>query len=272
VRSADQHDTEDSVVARVGLLLAAFGPNDCALGVSELARRTGLAKSTVHRLVQELVTRSLLDRDGSAVRLGMRLFELGQLVPKQRTLRDASVPYMADLREATRQTVSLAILEGHEVVYVEILRSSHGPALPSRVGGRLPAHATGVGKVILAHSPQSVLDNAFGRPLQRLSPRTITSRHVLQTELEKIRTSGRGFDHEESGHGIVCAASPVFGPGGILGALSVSGWSGRLDLQRVAPAVQTAALALSRTLTRDARPAIWDPAEAPRRPRVPSPR
>jgi IclR family acetate operon transcriptional repressor len=235
-------------VARVGLLLSAYGPDDCSLGVSELARRTGLAKSTVHRLAQELAAKGLLDRDGPGLRLGLRLFELGQLVPMQRTLREAAMPYMADLREVLRQTVSLAILEGHEVVYVEILRSASGPALPSRVGGRLPAHATGVGKVILAHSPREVVDAVFSQPLERLSARTITSRRVLGGELEKIRSCGTGFDREESGNGIVCSASPVFGPDGILGALSVSGWSGRLDLRRAAPAVQTAAVSLSRNL------------------------
>jgi IclR family acetate operon transcriptional repressor len=248
MRPTDRNENAASVVARVGQLLSAFRHEDSALGVSELARRTGLAKSTVHRLVQELVACGLLDRDGSAVRAGLRLFELGQLVPSQRTLRDSAVPHMADLREATRQTVSLAVLEGHEVVYVEILPSHSGPQLPSRVGGRLPAHATGVGKVLLAYSPRPVIEGVLSRPLERLSPRTIISPGILLRQFQDIRASGKGFDHEESGNGIVCTASPVFGAGGVVGALSVSGWSTRLNPRRTAPAVQTAALAVSRRL------------------------
>ncbi|NED58929.1 helix-turn-helix domain-containing protein, partial [Micromonospora aurantiaca] len=87
----------------------------------------GLPKSTAHRIALDLAEAGLLERDGARVRLGLRLFEIGQRVPRQRVLRDAAVPYMSDLREATRQTVHLAVLEGTEVVYVEILGSPGGP-------------------------------------------------------------------------------------------------------------------------------------------------
>ena len=246
---------DGSYLHRVVAVLAAFRAEDDEVGVSELARRTGLPKSTVHRIALALVEEGLLERRGLQVRLGLRLFEIGQRVPRQRVLRDAALPYMADLREATRQTIHLAVLEGAEVVYVEILHSPGGPDMPSRVGGRLPAHATGVGKAIMAFSPPETVRRILEGGLPRLSRRTIVAPGLMRRELARIRDEGVAYDREESGPGIVCAASPVLGRDGeVLGALSASGWSNRMRLDRVAPAVHTAALALSRALGRDDRP------------------
>lgn len=252
VRFTQRHDETGpvpSVLDRAMAILAAFDGERRALGASELSRRTALAKSTVHRLSAELARHGLLERDGEGYVLGLRLFEFGELVPRRYNLREAALPYMADLRAATRQTVHLAVLDGTEVVYVEILRSRDAPPLPSRVGGRLPAHATGVGKAILAFSPQETLDAVLQGGLARLSGRTITGPGLLRRQLRSVRANGIAYDHEESSTGLVCAASPVTaGDGGVAGALSVSGRAGRLDVRRMAPAVRTAALALSRDL------------------------
>ncbi|RAY16341.1 IclR family transcriptional regulator [Actinomadura craniellae] len=242
--------TDETYLHRVVAVLGAFKDAENAVGAAELARRTGLPKSTVHRIVLSLVTEGLLEpHSAGKVRLGVRLFEIGQRVPRQRVLRDAARPYMHNLREATRQTVHLAILEGGEVVYVDILGSPGGPPLPSRVGGRLPAHATGVGKAMLAFSSPETVRAVLEGDLPRLSERSTVAPGLLVRELAGIRRAGVAYDHEESGLGIVCAAGPVLGAGGeVLGALSVSGWSGRMRLDQVSPAVHTAALALSRTL------------------------
>ncbi|MBE1536577.1 IclR family transcriptional regulator [Actinomadura algeriensis] len=243
--------SDDSFLRRVVAVLTAFRADDDGLGAAELARRSGLPKSTAHRIALDLAEAGLLERQGARVRLGLRLFEIGQRVPRQRVLRDAAVPYMSDLREATRQTVHLAVLEGAEVVYVEILGSPGGPPLPSQVGGRLPAHVTGVGKAILAFSPPDVVRAVLDGGLVRATGRSVTAPGLFLRELEKIREEGVAYDREESGNGIVCAASPVLGPDGeALGALSVSGWATGMRLGAVAPAVHTAALTLSRTLGR----------------------
>ena len=237
------------MVERVSLILGAFRSADHALGTSELSRRTGLPKSTVHRLVHELERFGLLESHGTSVRLGLRLFEIGQQVHRQADLRELATPFMADLREATRNTVHLAVLDGLEVVYVQILTGPDAPMLPSRTGGRLPAHATGIGKAILAFSPTSVVDLLLHRQLPRLSRHTICLPGRLRTELDRVRTEGVAYEREESCPGVACVACPILGPRSLaVGAISISGWANRLRPERVAPVLRSTARALSRSL------------------------
>ncbi|WP_344955800.1 IclR family transcriptional regulator [Actinomadura miaoliensis] len=240
---------EDSLPSRIAAVLGAFRAGDDAVGAAELARRTGLPRSTVHRITGDLVRAGLLERHGRKVSLGLALFEIGQRVPRQRVLREAAVPFMSDLREATRQTVHLAVLDGREVVYVEKLTTPGGPPLPSAVGGRVPATATGVGKAILAFSPPATVEPLLSGPLPRLTERTITAPGLLVRELRRIHREGVAYDREESGPGVTCVASPVLGPGRqAIAALSLSGWTSQMRPARYAPAVRTAALTLTRAL------------------------
>lgn len=246
---AAEWNDKTSVVARVADLLGAYTGSERGLGVSELARRTGLPKSTVHRLASELVAHRFLERQGVEFGLGLRLFEIGARAARQRNLRDVALPFMADLREATRQTVQLAVLEGSEVVYVEILREKSAPRLPSRVGGRLPAHATAVGKAILAFSPANVVDEVIRNGLTQLGPRTTVVPALLRQQLSRVRAQGVAVDCEEAAAGLVCASSPILRDGDTpVAAISISGWMGKLNPRRMAPAVLTAALAISREL------------------------
>ncbi|GAA1082089.1 IclR family transcriptional regulator [Tsukamurella spumae] len=242
---------DGATVDRIASVLSAYRPGDGGLGVSELARRTGLPKSTVHRLTGYLVAAGLLARSGTDLRLGLRLFEIGQLATGQQDLVDAARPLLADLRSGTRNTVHLARLEGTEVVYFEVLPGPDAPNLPSRVGGRMPAHATGVGKAILAFSDAEVVDSVIATGLPRLRPRTITSPTILRRQLQRIRNDGVAYEREESSAGTVCVACPVLDAGGApVAAVSVAGWSNRMRPERVAPAVRAAALTLSRVAAR----------------------
>ena len=254
-----ERNTHDSVIGRAAALLSAYDSRHLAIGVSELARRSGLAKTTTARLAAELAEHGFLERaGGSDYKLGSRIFELGSLANRQRQLREVALPYMADLRQVSKQTVHLAVLIGTEVMYVEIVRSRDAPRMPSEVGGRLPAHAAGVGKAMLAFSPEPTVQAVLATGLPAVGPRTITAPGLLLRELRRIRELGIAYESEESGHGIGCAASPILGPDGtVVAAMSISGWSGKLDLRRIGPAVKTAALAMSRDL------AIRGPAARP---------
>jgi DNA-binding IclR family transcriptional regulator len=241
-----------SVLERAASVLGAFRIEDRSLGVSELARRTGLPKSTVARLTAELIRLQFLERQGSSLRLGLTLFELGQMVATPKELRRRAMGIMVDLRNATGQTVHLAVLDGTEVVYIEILRGRGAPPLPSRVGGRMPAHATAVGKAMLAFSSPDFIEDVLGGGLQQVARGTITDEGALRRELVEIAASGLAREENESAAGSSCVASPVHDSGGALvAALSVSGYVGLLDVDRVGPAVRTAALALGRQLPRN---------------------
>ena len=178
------------------------------------------------------------------------MFELGELVPIKRRLRETALPFMEDLYEATHETVHLAVRDDLDVLYAEKIRGHSGVDMPSRVGGRLPLSSTGVGKTLLAFSPGSLVEEVVSRPLRRLTEHSIADPAVLQNELATIRTAGVGYDHEEAALGVSCVAAPVLVRGEPVAALSVSVPSGQLQPARLAPAVRTAALALSRTLSR----------------------
>ena len=122
--------------------------------------------------------------------------------------------------------------------------------LPSKVGGRLPAHATGVGKALLSASHPDVIEQAIAAGLVAVGPRTIRNAELLRQQLRRAAVNGIAYEHEESAAGVLCVASAVLdAEGAPVAALSASGWAGKVDIRRVAPAVHTAALSMSRVLT-----------------------
>lgn len=249
MRSIERDATMPSMISRVSMILRLYLREESEFTVSEISRRTGIPKASVSRIARDLVDESILERDGDHFRLGIRLFELGQQASRTTDLRRVAAPYMYELMSATKQTVHLAVLEGTEVVYVHRLRSKLTPPLPSRIGGRLPAHATGVGKVLLAFRPLEELDRLGDPPLAALGPRTITDPEVLRSELHAIRMNRLAYEREESVADVGCAASPVLDANGrAIAALSVSVHLSSTDLTKMGPAVAVAARALSRQL------------------------
>ncbi len=239
------------MVGRAFALLAAFGPGEHELSLAELSRRTRLATTTVHRLVHELEALGAVERAGRGVRLGLRLFELGQLAPRHRDLEVAAAPFLAALHRTTGETVHLAVLDRTEVVYLQKITAARGPDAPSRPGGRMPAACTGLGKALLAFGAPGVAEAALRGPLHRRTPRTVTAPGLLRAQLDRVRRTGLAHEHEESAAGIACVAAPVLGPDGrALAALSLTGRAGRPDAARSAPAVRAAALGASRALRR----------------------
>lgn len=217
----DTKQGANSVLGKVQRILEAFGPDDEHLSLTELARRSGVAKASVHRLAQELLRWGVLERRGADYWLGMRLFEIGQRVPRQRILRDAARPYMEDLFHTTGETVHLAVRDGLEVLYLEKI-SGH-VAAPSRVAGRMPLHCTATGKVLLAFGTRTVLDEVLAAPLRRVTPRTVSSPGLLLQELERAREIGYATEHEQTKLGYLSVAVPIFGATGTTtGALSVT--------------------------------------------------
>ncbi|GAA1239490.1 IclR family transcriptional regulator [Pseudonocardia alaniniphila] len=252
MRSIQRDGGPNSVLGRALTLLTAFHPGDGDLSLAELCRRTGVSKPTAHRLLQELTAWDIVERTAHGYRLGMRLFELGQLAPGQRSLRETAAPFLADLFEATHETVHLAVPDDTEVVYVHKIDGRHGPTVASRIGGRMPAYCTGVGKALLAFAPPGRLAAVVAAGLPRRTPRTIIAPGLLEKELARVRERAVAEEHEESTVGIACVAAPVLDADGTaVAAVSITGWANRLDTTRLAPAVRTAVLGISRSLMPD---------------------
>ncbi len=233
-------------------LLTLFSSVDSELSLSEMARRSGIPKSSVHRLATDLVHWGALERGPRGLRLGVRLFELGNLVPMQAKLRELAVPFAHTLNEVTHLTCNLAMRDGREVIYIEKISSRTLRVPHSRLGGRLPIHATALGKAILAFSDPAFVDEMLSGPLTAKTEKTITDPEMLRRELAAIRESQVAYDVEESRLGLFCVAAPIFGARRrVVGAISVTGATALAQAQHFAPAVRTTAMALSRSLEGD---------------------
>jgi DNA-binding IclR family transcriptional regulator len=229
-------------------ILESFRPTGGPFRLTELVERSGLAKTTVHRLSAELVEVGLLERVDEGYRLGPRLFELGAIVPPRRDLRDAARPFMQDLFEATRETVHLAARDGLDVVYVEKIHGRDPREMPSQVGGALPLTCTGVGKALLASGGEELLAEVLSRPLRALTAYSVRDPDRLRIEIEQTQVSGLAYEEQESTIGMGCIAAPVLVDGTAVAALSVSVPIARFRPARLAPALRAATFGVARAL------------------------
>lgn len=213
-----------TVLGKTALVLRAFTTEDQGLRLADLGRRTGLPKTTLHRLCGDLVAAGFLDRTGDTYRLGRLMFELGMRASVERDLLEVATPYLEELRALVNETVHLGVREGIEVVYIAKLTGHRQAVAPSRRGGRLGLYCTAVGKALLAYASPDVVDSVIANGLRRRTPRTITNPKVLSEQLAQVRETGVAYEYEESRVGLVCVGSPIFGPSGeVVAAVSVAG-------------------------------------------------
>lgn len=238
----------DTVLGKVLTVLYAFGADDHALPLAEIARRTGLAKTTLHRLLGDLTQARLVERDDAGYRLGAALFELGLRASVERGLLEVAIPFLQDLYERTHETVHLGIREGIEVVYVEKIGGHRQAKSPSRIGGRMPLHCTAIGKALLAYAPPEVLTQRVAAGLPALAPRTITAPGLLRRQLARVIETRTAYEYEESAVGLVCIAAPILDAGDLaIAAISVSGPSIRFNPEEHANSVRSAATGIATT-------------------------
>jgi DNA-binding IclR family transcriptional regulator len=237
------------VLDRMTRILEAFHEDDGGLGISELALRAGLPKSTVSRVVGTLVRERYLERDGKRLHLGLRVFELGQLAQQPRELRTAALPVMADLRNQTGQNVHLAIRDGREMVCVAVIRGCSAPPSRVRTGGRLPVHATALGKAALAQACPTDVDDVLSGDLEAWTPHTITDPSALARQLVDIRRGDLAMEAREFTADVSCAAVAISGPAcALAAAVSVSGHADHVDCRRFETTLRAAAATLGRRL------------------------
>lgn len=232
------------------LLLFATGP--VHLGVSEIARELGLSKAVVHRILQSLVSRSLLRADAGTreYRLGPGAIALGSRALRDLDLRQLAGPTLRRLRDATRETTTLSGRVQDSRMYLDQYESPQEIKMTVRVGHPYPLHAGASSRAMLAFLSSSTVDRIIEQGMPRFTPETIEDAALLRRTLTEIRRSGYATSRGERQHGAGSVAAPLFGAGGeVIGSLSVCGPVSRFDADAVVelvPQVLAAAEAISR--------------------------
>lgn len=235
-------------------VLDCFAAQD-AWTLSDLAGHLGQNKATVFRVLHTLERFGYLAKDAATGRyaLGLRLHALGAAAVRHEQLRWQALPPLQDLAESTGETVHVGILHEGVVVTVQIVEGTHAVRMHSSVGKRSPAHASALGKVLMAYLPDAEVDAVVAvHGLRRFTARTIATPGALREALHRVRLDGYALDEEEIEAGLRCLAAPISDRSGRpMAAVAISAPATRMDADRIAaliPRVKAAAARISRML------------------------
>ena len=234
-------------------LLQLFSESSQGLTAKQVADRSHLPVSTVHRFLTNLEAAGFLNCTGSVYHLGIACFAIGQAALAQLDIRRVSLPYLQELNRQTRETVHLTLRHGASAVYVEKLDSTEQLRIYSRIGAAVPLYCTAVGKVLLAYMSGEQQQRLLPQlALKRYTPNTVGNLQQLEAELHRIRKSGYACDLEEHELHIRCVAAPIWDHTGLVNAsLSITAPIVRMAISRLrqlAPLIQAAGLQISREL------------------------
>ncbi|TKJ46518.1 IclR family transcriptional regulator [Candidatus Aerophobetes bacterium Ae_b3a] len=206
------------------------------LSIAELSKRLGIYPSTIHRILDTLRYWEYVEQDSHTQRyqLGLKVLELGMAKLHGMELAKEAASYLKELQNQSNETVHLAILEEGEVLYLDKEESSQSIRMVSKVGRRVPAHCTGLGKVLLAYLDQEEQEKVIKeKGLSRFTENTITNKKKLREELSKVREQGFAEDREEHEKDVRCLAAPIKDHRGtVIAAVSLSAPAFRMNASR----------------------------------------
>ncbi len=240
-----------SSVTSALLVMKAFSAEEAEIGISSLAKRLGLAKSTVHRLAVTLAAEGFLEQNPETgrYRLGLSLFTLGALARRRMDVSNVSRPLLGVLRDKYQEAATLAILSRTSIMYLHNLESGQAIGIRAYIGDLKPAHCTAEGRVMLAFAAPAVVAEVIKEGLVARTPKTLTDPDALLRLLEETRAAGYAIDDEESEAGMRCIAAPVRDISGkVIAAVGLAGPTQRLtkkDLRALAPDVVATGEAVS---------------------------
>ncbi|MCL2894041.1 IclR family transcriptional regulator [Brenneria tiliae] len=200
-------------VERALRILDLFDEYNVEIKITDISTQMGLHKSTLHSLLKTLQVAGYIDqnRENGKYRLGMKLVERGNLVVNSIDIREKARSYLLDLASQTGQTTHLAILDGKEGVYIDKVEGKLAVITFSRIGRRLPVHATAIGKVLLAFNPQNEIDALLqDYEFTQRTPNTIVDRETYLQALESVRQNGYALDNQENEQGVRCISVPIW--------------------------------------------------------------
>lgn len=221
-------------VKRAISILEAIASTPAGMGVTEVAHRVDLPKTTVARLLSTLEEAQAVERlnDSHGFRIGSRLVAIASQVPYTQRLTAIARPHLLELAEATSEAVNLCCLEGDQVLYLDQVQGQYQLQIRDWTGNRLPLHVVSPGKVLLAYSSKEVRQHYLNRPLGPFTEKTITDPQLLQQQLEAIRAQGYATAHDEFEEGIVGIAAPIHDKAGqVVATVNVYGPAFRFPAQ-----------------------------------------
>jgi DNA-binding IclR family transcriptional regulator len=203
------------------------------LPLGEIARRTALQPSTVHRLISTLVERGYVVQNPASGHylLGFKLTEVANVIARRtEQLRSLALPHLQAIQKGTGETANLTVIERSNIVYLDQVEGSRSVRMHAPIGATVPAHAAASGKAMIAFMPPKLISEILGpEPFDQVTLHTITGLEALGEELARIRRRGYAIDNEEHEPGVGCVAAPIFNhDAGVLAALSVSAPSARI--------------------------------------------
>ncbi len=210
------------------------------LGLREVTQTTGIPKSTVFRILSTLVDLGYVTREANRnYRISRSLGLLVSDGAVHETLRRLALPLMHDLRDKYGETVNLGVQQFDKVTYVEVVPSEFALRLQERRGASVPAHASALGKAILAFSPQDVVQELLrGHKLESVTEHTISDPEAFLQELKRVRNAGFAFDRGEGSLLAVCVGAPILGASGnAIAAMSISGPASRFNPKKDSPVI-----------------------------------
>jgi len=221
----DDHKYVVQILARAMRVLFDLASRAEPRRLEELAADHDVSKASLLRILRTLELDGVVLREGDGYRLGPRVLDLGYGYLSNLELDQVARPHLRQLAEATDQTVSLAVLDGLDVVYIAIEKARRELGILGEIGGRHPANATALGKVLLADLDEAALARLLdGAELPRLTHRTLFEPGALTSHLTRVRQQGYALDDEERGIGIRCVAVPIHdATGNVVAGVSVAG-------------------------------------------------
>ncbi|WP_017186160.1 IclR family transcriptional regulator [Alkalibacillus haloalkaliphilus] len=218
-------------------LLDVLAKHPNGLGVTELANKLDVAKSTVHRMLTTLQEKQFVNQNpnNEYYTLGTHILYLSNFVLENFNIRDLARNRIEELSETTGEAIHLCILDEHEIVYIDKVESNQTIRMHSRIGKRAPVHSTGVGKAMLSHLSKAHVEDILARTeMIAFTQNTITTASDMMDELVKIKEQGYSIDNIENEEGIRCVAAPVLNYNAEpIAAISVSGPVSRITVDRV---------------------------------------
>jgi DNA-binding IclR family transcriptional regulator len=221
-------------VANALALLAAIAERD-VLGLGEAASIAGVSKSTAYRLLATLEVAGLVERlPESGYRAGVQAIRWASRLLAGVDVRSVAMPNLRRLRDATGETVNLAILRGTSLVYLEILESPAAFRMADVPGAIVPVHATALGQSIAVHvDPQRLAELLGPEPYERFTKHTPTTWREFNVNLDSSRSRGYGVDLEEAAIGVACVGAAILEGDRVIGAVSVSAPRARMSDERI---------------------------------------